>query len=549
MIQQAKEEDQGKYECVARNIHGVAHSKAAHLYVKVRRVPPYFSYKLERLYKIAPGGALNLTCVAVGYPMPRVFWKKSDDTYLNDPQAAPIGRNVLTLTRIEKTENYTCVAVSKLGNIEAMTTVEVKSLPRAPQNLQVSDVTPNSVRVSWDPVYIEAEPVKKYIVKYRQKYDEGSSKQIEVSANITTTVITELEPYQLYEITVSSVNVIGRGIASLPKEVQTNEAEPSSPPRKVQARALSQSSILIRWEPPKKPNGRITGYTIYYTNMEPTTPYSLWKIQEIKSDELIATIINLKSESIYYIRVQARNAKGLSPMSQPATVFTRQGIPGQPASLTAKVLDSNRVQLTWEKPLHSYNVIGYSIHFNASTGNSGELTLTIPVEKHIIDGLIPDTFYSFRIAAQSERGIGAFCADVTVKTHPNVPIVSPKIILLKALSSQSLFIRWKAPQLLEYDQKDKIRNYLIRWRPILVNNETDNNKIWQSDEDDEELSSGKSEKNEKQWLEIIHDAVLDNSAIIKGLNPHTLYEVNIAAGTDMGYGPGCEPEQAQTDED
>lgn len=34
MIQQAKEEDQGKYECVARNALGVTHSKAAHLYVK-----------------------------------------------------------------------------------------------------------------------------------------------------------------------------------------------------------------------------------------------------------------------------------------------------------------------------------------------------------------------------------------------------------------------------------------------------------------------------------------------------------------------------------
>uniref|UniRef100_A0A183DWK1 Ig-like domain-containing protein n=1 Tax=Gongylonema pulchrum TaxID=637853 RepID=A0A183DWK1_9BILA len=34
MIQQAKEEDQGKYECVARNTLGVTHSKAAHLYVK-----------------------------------------------------------------------------------------------------------------------------------------------------------------------------------------------------------------------------------------------------------------------------------------------------------------------------------------------------------------------------------------------------------------------------------------------------------------------------------------------------------------------------------
>uniref|UniRef100_A0AC34FMC4 Ig-like domain-containing protein n=1 Tax=Panagrolaimus sp. ES5 TaxID=591445 RepID=A0AC34FMC4_9BILA len=34
MIQQAREDDQGKYECVARNEHGVVHSKAAHIYVK-----------------------------------------------------------------------------------------------------------------------------------------------------------------------------------------------------------------------------------------------------------------------------------------------------------------------------------------------------------------------------------------------------------------------------------------------------------------------------------------------------------------------------------
>ncbi|VDK80344.1 unnamed protein product [Litomosoides sigmodontis] len=548
MIQQAKEEDQGKYECVARNIHGVTHSKAAHLYVKVRRVSPYFSYKLERLYKTAPGGALNLTCVAVGYPMPRVFWKKSDDTYLNDPQSAPIGRNVLKLTRIEKTENYTCVAVSKLGNIEAMTTVEVKSLPRAPRNLQISDITANSVRVSWDPVHIDAEPVKKYIVKYRQKYGEGVFKQKEVSANVTNTVITELEPYQLYEITVSSVNVIGRGVSSLPKEVQTDEAKPSTPPQKVQARALSRSSILVRWEPPKKPNGQITGYIVHSTNLEPTTPYSLWKRQETKSDALIATVTNLEFESTYYVSVQARNAKGLSPMSQLATVFTRQGIPAQPAGLTAKALDSHRIQLVWDKPLHSYNIIGYSIHFNSSTGNAGELTLTIPVEKHIIDGLLPDTLYSFRVAARSARGTGAFCADVTAKTHPNVPTVSPEIIILKALSSQSLLIRWKAP-LVDY-HSDKIRNYLIRWRPAAVKNRTDSGKLWwHSEEDDEELAFDGSEAGEKQWLEMIHDAVLDNSAIIKGLNPHTLYEVSIAAGTNIGYGPESVPEQAQTDED
>ncbi|VDM91841.1 unnamed protein product, partial [Onchocerca ochengi] len=379
------------------------------------------------------------------------------------------------------------------------------------------------------------------------RYDEGLFKQQEVSANVTSTVITDLEPYQLYEIAVSSANVIGRGAASMPKEVQTDEAKPGSAPQKVQARALSRSSILVRWEPPEKPNGQITGYIVHYTDLEPTTSHSLWKTHETKSDELITTIANLKFESTYYIHVQAKNAKGLSPMSQLATVITKQGIPGQPTSLTAKVLDSHRIQLTWDKPLHSYNIIGYSIHFNSSDGISRELTLTVPIEKQIIDGLLPDTFYSFRVAARSERGIGAFCTDVTVKTFPNVPTVSPKILILKALSSQSLFIRWKAP-LLE-NHEDKILNYLIRWRPVSEKNETNGSEIRQSDEDDEELSTGKGEKDEKRWSEMIQDAVIGNSAIISGLNPHTIYEVSVAAGTGMGYGPGSEPEQEKTDED
>lgn len=45
---------------------------------------------------------------------------------LSDPAMAPIGKNVLTLTNVEQSENFTCVAVSKLGNIEATTLVEVK---------------------------------------------------------------------------------------------------------------------------------------------------------------------------------------------------------------------------------------------------------------------------------------------------------------------------------------------------------------------------------------------------------------------------------------
>ena len=48
---------------------------------------------------------------------------------IDDPATAPIGKNVLTLSNVEQPENFTCVAVSKLGNIETTTTVEVKGQP------------------------------------------------------------------------------------------------------------------------------------------------------------------------------------------------------------------------------------------------------------------------------------------------------------------------------------------------------------------------------------------------------------------------------------
>uniref|UniRef100_A0A914RUD6 Fibronectin type-III domain-containing protein n=1 Tax=Parascaris equorum TaxID=6256 RepID=A0A914RUD6_PAREQ len=95
----------------------------------------------------------------------------------------------------------------------------------------------------------------------------------------------------------------------------------------------------------------------------------LWN-QEVKADELIATLFNLETERTYYMHVQAINSKGLSPMSQ--------------------------------LPLHSFNIVGYSIRFNSSTGIGKELTLTSPIEKHIIDGLEPNTVYSFKNGLRSD---------------------------------------------------------------------------------------------------------------------------------------------------
>jgi len=75
--------------------------------------------------EVLPGGSVNLTCVAVGSPMPSIRWRLGA-VELTKEDEAPLGRNMLTLTDIRQTATYTCVASSELGSIEHQAEVQVK---------------------------------------------------------------------------------------------------------------------------------------------------------------------------------------------------------------------------------------------------------------------------------------------------------------------------------------------------------------------------------------------------------------------------------------
>ena len=61
------------------------------------RVAPRFSIPPDPYYEVMSGSDLNITCVAVGSPMPYVKWKKDQDDVLPEGSTTPIGKNVLEL--------------------------------------------------------------------------------------------------------------------------------------------------------------------------------------------------------------------------------------------------------------------------------------------------------------------------------------------------------------------------------------------------------------------------------------------------------------------
>jgi len=67
---------------------------------------------------VASGSSVNLTCAAVGSPMPFVRWRLGT-LELTPEHSIPIGKNVLMLRNVNQSATYTCVAESELGRIEA----------------------------------------------------------------------------------------------------------------------------------------------------------------------------------------------------------------------------------------------------------------------------------------------------------------------------------------------------------------------------------------------------------------------------------------------
>ncbi|XP_073450712.1 receptor-type tyrosine-protein phosphatase S isoform X16 [Aquarana catesbeiana] len=434
-IENSEETDQGKYECVATNSAGVRYSSPANLYVRVRRVAPRFSI-LPMSHEIMPGGNVNITCVAVGSPMPYVKWMMGAED-LTPEDDMPVGRNVLELTNVKESANYTCVAMSSLGVIESVAQITVKSLPKAPGTPVVTETTATSITITWDSG--NPDPVSYYVIEYKSKTQDGP---YQIKEDITTTrySIGGLSPNSEYEIWVSAVNSIGQGPPSEPVVTRTGEQAPASAPRNVQARMLTSTTMIIQWEEPVEPNGQIRGYRVYYT-MEPDQPVSSWLKYNV-DDNLLTTIGNLLEHETYTVRVLAFTSVGDGPLSDPIQVKTQQGVPGQPMNFRAEAKSETSISLTWSPPRQD-SIVKYEVIYKE--GEKGpEIKKTFdPTTSYLVEGLKPNTEYLFRLAARSQQGQGAWTSDVKERTMQSI---MPKNFKVRMVTKTSVLLSWEFPE-------------------------------------------------------------------------------------------------------
>ncbi|XP_035165764.1 receptor-type tyrosine-protein phosphatase delta isoform X31 [Oxyura jamaicensis] len=511
-IELSEESDQGKYECVATNSAGTRYSAPANLYVRVRRVPPRFSIPPTN-HEIMPGGSVNITCVAVGSPMPYVKWMLGAED-LTPEDDMPIGRNVLELNDVRQSANYTCVAMSTLGVIEAIAQITVKALPRPPGTPVVTESTATSITLTWDSG--NPEPVSYYIIQHKPKNSEESYKEIDGVAT-TRYSVAGLSPYSEYEFRVVAVNNIGRGPPSEPVSTRTSEQAPSSAPRNVQARMLSSTTILVQWEEPEEPNGQIQGYRVYYT-MDPTQHVNSWMKHNV-ADSHITTIGNLVPQKTYSVKVLAFTSVGDGPLSSDIQVITQTGVPGQPLNFKAEPESETSILLSWTPP-RSDTISSYELVYKDGEHGEEQRVSTEPTTSYRLQGLKPNSLYLFRLAARSPQGLGASTAEISARTMQSIPSGPPRKVEVEAVNSTAVKVSWRSP--VPNKQHGQIRGYQVHYVRM--------------------------ENGEPKGQPMLKDIMLADAQemIISGLQPETTYSFTVTAYTTKGDGARSKPKLVST---
>ncbi|XP_061538925.1 protein tyrosine phosphatase receptor type Fa isoform X1 [Phycodurus eques] len=515
-IENSEESDQGKYECVAVNSAGTRYSAPANLYVRVRRVPPRFSIPPSHR-EVMPGGGVNLTCVAVGAPMPYVKWM-SGEAELTREEEMPVGRNVLELADIRQSANYTCVAISSLGVIQTTAQITVKALPKPPTSLMVTETTATSVTLTWDSG--TPEPVSYYVIQYRAKGSDDGFREVDGVAT-TRYSIGGLSPFSQYDFRVMAVNNVGRGPPGASVDTRTGERAPSSPPLRVQARMLSPTAALVHWEPPEEANGQVRGYRVYYS-ADPRAPLDAWSEHDA-DDGRLTTLAGLTPDLTYGLRVLAFTSVGDGPPSDVLLIKTQQGVPAQPSDLEAEAELDSRIALTWLWPVRD-PVVGYELlYWEANEPQEKHRVTFEPTGSYAVDGLKADTVYAFTLAARSETGLGVFTGPIEGRTARSTPSVPPRDVRLLSLSSTSIQVSWEPPASAAGPRDAAVAGYCLAYRAL-----------------------GGEDAQRHQVTAIGADV---HSFVLEGLEKWTEYSVWVRALTDVGPGPESPPARVRTQED
>lgn len=239
----------------------------------------------------------------------------------------------------------------------------------------------------------------------------------------------------------------------------THAAAPDSPTNVIASAMAYQRhgkdlECVLQWTAPASNGATITGYRILQMRGDDAWGWGE-VVSNTASNETRHVVPGLEVGGYeYFFRVYAINSQGRSKRSkQNAGIVTLHArVPAAPQELIPNNMLCKdalcNFDLTWKEPSgRGGTITGYRIlqriaqrgQYIPKVEHTGSLKTNI-----VLDQLLPGTHYAFKIAAESEIGMGRFSQIVETTTPAGIPS-APKKPVWGNVTGKSITLSWKEP--------------------------------------------------------------------------------------------------------
>ncbi|XP_030090046.2 roundabout homolog 2 isoform X2 [Serinus canaria] len=453
--------DAGYYICQALTVAGSILAKAQ---LEVTDVltdrPPPIILQGPVNQTLAVDGTALLKCKATGDPLPVISWLKEGFTFLGrDPRTSIQDQGTLQIKalRLSDTGTYTCVATSSSGETSWSAVLEVtesggatvsknydiNDLPGPPSKPQVTDVTKNSVTLSWQPGTPGSLPASAYIIEAFSQSVSNSWQTVANHVKSTLYTVRGLRPNTIYLFMVRAINPQGLSDPSpMSDPVRTQDISPPAQGvdhRQVQKElgdvivrlhnpvVLTPTTVQVTWTVDRQ-SQFIQGYRVLYRQTSGLPAPATWQNLEVKvPTERSAVLVNLKKGVTYEIKVRPyfNEFQGMDSESKSART-TEEAPSAPPQSVTVLTVgnhNSTSISISWDPPppdhqngvIQEYKIwcLGNETRFHINK------TVDAAIRSVVIGGLYPGIQYRVEVAASTSAGVG-------VKSDPQPIIIGAR---------------------------------------------------------------------------------------------------------------------------
>nr|KAG5712413.1 hypothetical protein BaRGS_023992 [Batillaria attramentaria] len=349
---------------------------------------------------------------------------------------------------------YGIMALNSQGPTE-IAYASVRTLQAPPEGLPpplVNTTGAYSIFLAWDPPTQPNGVIARYNIYYRLTTSAANAaSSVTVDGNVTSTTISGLEPYSRYLIRLEAVNGAGR-VSSTEVAISTKQASPSGLSEFRVEKITTGTAVILRWDPPLKPNGVVTSYRVYETSdVENPIHIGISRVFEFR---------RLQPYTEYSVLQEACTAAGCT-RGKEQTIQTAEIPPEAQSRPTVGMVNATHVLLRWSKPLSPNGRISLYEVFRrltplrrkrqaVDTGSTGEVvyrtTDTDADEYEYMDsGLEPYTQYAYKIRASNTQGYTDSPWQTVQTTQAPPEGVLPPTVSLIETEVNSLNVSWTPP--------------------------------------------------------------------------------------------------------